>query len=132
MRIETREPNSEEVFYFELAEEVRKKTLPASNDILRQLLTLSVALTGGSLAIFRENMLPTAFRIPVVVSFLVAVIIGLLSVFPITDIVQLNSVPDIKRSVTNVLWWKKFQLRTIAFFLVSGLLLATLGVIFQS
>ena len=47
-----------EIFYHELGDELAKKRLPFLNDLLRQLLTISISLAGGGLYFLDDQTCP--------------------------------------------------------------------------
>lgn len=120
--------SAEERYYLEWARETEKRNLTLINEVLRQLVTLTVALLAGSVAFLKEGILPIGFRVALVMCLLASLVASLLGVIPFQGTVA-GSPLSIKRHKERAVRWKHFWLRLAAGLLVVGFLCAILGLI---
>lgn len=74
---------AEDEFYHDLGGELFKKTLPLLNDVLSKLLTVSIALSGGSAFFLGDAGYPQWTRITAAMMFVLASVSSLFGVNPL-------------------------------------------------
>lgn len=125
-------PDTMEVFYSELGDELFRKNITTLNDTLRQLLTTSTALMGGGMVFLDAKMCETGFRFAALVMFFLSVCISLLGIHPYRDSAHLGMPYEIKANVEAAIWWKDGFVYACSIFLAVGLLLAFVGVLLKT
>ena len=106
-----RRPTEEVDFYTQWARENAKEFFKNANATLGQLLTLSTALLGGSIAFWPNIPIATPYRMLVVVALLVTVLICVFSVMPREGRMDPRNADDIKRHMDEVAAYKVRRLR---------------------
>jgi hypothetical protein len=122
------EPTDESLLFISLGEEQIKRAVPFLNEVLRQLVTLSTALMGGSIAFLKADtpIHPTA-KTSAAVLFLLALLAALFGVLPYRSTIRPLFPNDIKRSVQAAMVWKDRLVWLSSGFLVVGLVVVLFG-----
>ncbi len=76
------EPSEEELFYVGLGDQLIKDTLPFLNQVLRQLVTLTVALLAVSVAIYDKEVVHRPLMVVGMVFLLISAILSFAGVLP--------------------------------------------------
>jgi hypothetical protein len=118
-----------EAFFTRFGEELYKRNLPLLNEVLRQLLTTSVALMGGGVAFLGADLCNPDLRIAALIMFFLAVCAALIGVHPYRNNLALGMPYEIMASVENAVWWKDGFIWACSVFIALGLLAAFAGVI---
>ena len=121
-----------EVLYHQIGEDLAKKQLPFTNDLLRQLLTMSVSLAGGGLYFLDDKMCDKGFKLVAVGMFFVGVIFALLGVLPYRDRFCISAPHQVKDFVDRAITWKDGMIWGASIFLFFGLIVAFVGVLVKS
>ena len=119
-------PSSRDAFYFKWGRETLKEIVPTLHDILHKLITLDVALIGGSFAIKDEFIGPRC-RIFILIGLIASLICAFVGFAPRADTVNLNKPHEIEKFEENTIAYKNDWFRKSAFFLVLSLIFATAG-----
>jgi hypothetical protein len=126
-----RAATNEEIRLFEWAEEVQKKSLNVVTDSLKQLVTLTIALLGGTAALYNQLPVAAPFKALFFITLLGTLGVSLWGMYPIVS--RIECVEDIRdareKSLPHRLWflWLASVLLFAAFgFLAFSLLLASL------
>lgn len=114
-----RPPNQKEIFYLQWGLETLKNNIKLSNDILKQLLTLSSAMLGVSI-IFETIIVTEWIKILVLLSFLLSLIVAFIGILPYERKVNLDSPNDIQKHKISALKHKRCYLWISASFLTIG------------
>ncbi len=114
--LQGRRPTEESDFYTQWARE-------NANTTLGQLLTLSTALLGGSIAFWPNIPIATPYRMLVVVALLVTVLICVFSVIPREGRMDPRNPDDIKRHMDEVAAYKLRRLRLAKAAIVTALVI---------
>jgi hypothetical protein len=120
-------PSEEESFYLALGEEITKRSLPFTNEVLRQMVTLSTAMAGGGAAFLNEPLITLTYKIPAVVFFLLALAAALVGVFPFVSTMDRNCPAEVKATVSRAVWFKLGCLCGSAIFSIVGLIAVVAG-----
>ena len=102
-----RQPSDEELFYTQWARETSKTNINLANDVLKQLLTLSTALLGGSVLFLAENMMHGFLRFLAIFSFFAALIVSFLGVLPYEAHLDIKNVTAIRNHKKRALDHKR-------------------------
>lgn len=102
-----RPPSDEDLFYTQWARETLKSSINLANDVLKQLLTLSTALLGGSVLFLAENMMPGLLRFLAILSFFAALIVSFLGVLPYEAHLDIKNVTAIRNHKQRTLDHKR-------------------------
>jgi uncharacterized membrane protein len=121
--LQGRRPTEESDFYTQWARENAKEFFKNANTTLGQLLTLSTALLGGSIAFWPNIPIATPYRMLVVVALLVTVLICVFSVIPREGRMDPRNPDDIKRHMDEVAAYKLRRLRLAKAAIVTALVI---------
>ncbi len=102
-------PSEDDTFYLTWGKETLKNNINLSNDILKQIITLSSALLGVSI-IYDKIVSNELIRIIVLLLFLLSLVISLLGVLPYEKTVSINSPSQIKEFKRKALKHKRIYL----------------------
>src|SRR4051812_41938515 len=78
-------PTGDDLFYIDFGGELVKRALPFVNEVLRQMVTLSSALAGGSAAFLGETMIGPGYKSAAVFCFVAALAFAFAGVLPYRD-----------------------------------------------
>jgi len=124
-----RPPSDKELYYARWARETLKRNIDLANDVLKQLVTLNMALLGGSVLFLAEDMMPQPLRFLAIFSFLAALIISFLGVLPYESHLDIQNVTAVRYHKQQALRHKRKYLWGSAFcsalgfgFVIAGLL----------
>lgn len=126
------EPTTEEVFYSDLGDELFKRNIPFLNDVLRQLMTLSVGLMGGGMFFLTDAVCDKGMRLVAMGMFFISLGISLIGILPYGHAVHLGMPVEIRESVNRAIWWKTGWVWGSTVFLVLGLGLAFIGLLLKA
>jgi hypothetical protein len=116
-------------FYTEWGAELRKGSLTFLNDVLRQMVTTSVALMSGSIAFLTDQLITRPYKLGAVLLFLLALVFAFVGVFPYRDELDRTSPAAVRRSIEGGRSWKEGWLWACAISLALGLTVAAVGVL---
>lgn len=122
--------SAEDEFFVEFGEEIFKKTIPFLNDVLRQLLTTSIALSGGTLMFLTDPRCDKNLKLAAAVMFFLAIGCSFVGVLPYRDSFRPDCPAEIKANANRVTWWKYGWVSGAVVFIALGLVLAFVGVWF--
>ena len=114
-----RPPSTDDTFYTQWGRETLKNNIKLSNDILKQLITLSSALLGVSI-IFDDIVKTDWVKILVLLSFFTSLVVAFFGFLPFENKVNLNSPTDIKEHKKKALKCKRWYLWSSAGALTVG------------
>jgi hypothetical protein len=118
-----RKPPDDPEFYLEWGKEETKAFLANATTALGQLLTLSTALLGGTIAFWNYIPIALGYRFVVVAAALTTVLICLFSTMPRSGGFDPNSASDIRSYMEHTLADKKRRLRNAKWSLIATLLI---------
>ena len=119
MQQQGQQPSTEDEFYLKWGYETVKNNIKFSNEILKQIITLSTTLLAAS--IIFEYIIPyTWVKILVLLSFFISLVTAFVGVLPFERSVDLNSPSDIKRHKRAALKHKRWYLWISAGMLIIG------------
>ena len=124
----SRAPTADEIFYQEWGRETLKANIETATDVLKQLITINVALLGGGAAFLEGSDVGAVSRALVLFAFFVGLVISLLGVIPTESKVDCRVPEEVKKHKSKALCWKRGFLAVSAGFTVFGLLVATIVV----
>ena len=127
--IQGRMATAEEEFFVGLGESIFKGTIPYLNDVLKQLLTVSIALSGGTLMFLSDPQCSKGMKLAAAVLFGAAIICAFVGVLPYRDWVRLDVAAEIKDNVNRAIWWKYGWFCGTITFILLGLAVAFAGVL---
>jgi hypothetical protein len=127
--LQGRRPTEEVDFYTQWARENAKEFFKNANTTLGQLLTLSTALLGGSIAFWPNIPIATPYRLLVVVALLVTVLICVFSVMPIEGRMDPLNPDDIRRHMEEVASYKLQRLQLARWAIVVSLCVMVVGLL---
>lgn len=129
--VQARPPTTMPDFYLQWGRENVKEYAKNANTALGQLLTLSTALLGGTIAFWDRIPIDVLYRRFVIAALLVTVFICLYSAMPSEGSMDLADPEDIRRHMEELrdtkmrrLVWAKISLMTTLVLAVFGLLIA--------
>lgn len=125
----SRAPTEDELFYQEWGRETLKANIGNAIDVLKQLITINVALLGGAAVFLEGSDLAPASRALILFAFFVGLVSSLLGVIPTESEVDCRVPEEVKRHKSRALNQKRWFLGISAGFTVIGLLLATMVVL---
>jgi hypothetical protein len=102
-------PTNEDDFYLDWGKESLKNNIKLSNDVLKQLITLSTALLGLSI-IYEKIVENEILRVIVMILFFLSLLLSLLGILPYEKKILLNSASQIKQHKVKALKHKRFYL----------------------
>lgn len=124
-------PTNEDEFYLNWGKESLKNNIKLSNEILKQIITLSTALLGLTI-IYEKIVSVEILRIIVLLLFFISLVVSLLGVLPFEGTISLNSPTEIKEFKRKVLKHKRIYLwisgggLTLGFAIIIGELITKL------
>lgn len=121
--------SAEDEFFIGVGEDIFKKTIPFLNDVLRQLLTASIALSGGTLMFLTDPACNKGLKLAAACAFFLAIICAFVGVLPYRDSFRPDAPNEIKLHVRAVTWWKYGWICGAVVFKAFGLVLAFVGVL---
>ncbi|MGH7802415.1 MAG: hypothetical protein ACREOW_17610 [Thermodesulfobacteriota bacterium] len=127
--ISGRQLTEEEKFYVAWGRESLKNNLILVNEVLRQLLTLSSALLGGSIIFIDEKIMDSHAKVVIIFLFLLSLVVSFLGMLPFEGSIDPRNPLLIKQHKEAALKWKRFFLWTASVLLISGFVLALIGII---
>ncbi len=122
-------PTNEEIFYAEYGDDLTRDTIPFLNQVLRQFVTLSTALMGGSIAFLSDSLVDPDFKKSIVVLFLFSLVAALLGVLPYRGKFHRRCPNEIKEVCLSARTWKTRFLWISAAMIFIGSLVAILGIL---
>src|SRR5579863_2182827 len=125
--IQGRPASPAQEFYYQWGLETLKNNFTVLNDVLRQLVTLSASLLGGSIAFLKASLLGTEYRNAVVIAFFVSLVFAFLGMMPYEGKFDPQRPDSVKRHKGRAVKWKRIWVWTTAGLLATGFLLATVG-----
>ena len=124
-----RKPPTEPDFYLQWGKENAKEFIKNANAALGQLLTLSTALLGGSIAFWANIPIDVHYRFVVVAMLLSTVLVCLFSAMPSEGTMDLKSASDIRAYMEHVFAYKRKRLRIAKWSLFASLIIMMFGLI---
>lgn len=125
--IQGRPASPEQEFYYQWGLETLKNNFTVLNDVLRQLVTLSASLLGGSIAFLNPRLIGTGYKNAVVITFFVALVFDFFGMMPYEGKFD-PQVPDsVKRHKDRAVRRKRIWAWITAGLLTAAFLLATVG-----
>jgi hypothetical protein len=124
-----RTPPADPDFYIKWGQESAKAFVANANTALGQLLTLSTALLGGTIAFWSHVPFAQTFRFAVVAALLFTVLVCLFSAMPSEGRFTSNNAADIRDYMEHVFAYKRRRLRIAQWSLVATLLLMIAGLV---
>jgi hypothetical protein len=124
------EVGPEELFYIEWARETKKKNIAVATDALQRLVTLNCALLGGSIALYRQSILPFWIQPVVIVFFFLSLLCSVYGMIPQVREADANDPEDIRDKKDKILEGKVRVLWAASFFLIVGFALCLLAMPF--
>ncbi len=88
--------SSDDKFYLDWGRESLRNNLRLLNDVLRQLVTLTSTLLGGTVVFLDEKIINPSYKIYIIMAFFIALIIAFIGMLPHTSKVNLSSPSAIK------------------------------------
>ena len=123
-------PSEQDLFFVSLGDELVRRNLPYLNDVSRQLVTLSTALAGGSIAILRDaDMCFPWLRFVAIAIFLLALATSLLGMLPRAGEITRRAPNVIRRGLETALISKRRLCRIAAGLIVGGLVVVLVGLL---
>ena len=119
----------EDTFYLSWAEESLKNTLPFLNDVLRQLVTLSSTLLGGSIAFISINMIGPRYHYVATISFFLALITSFIGILPRRGSVSFQDISQNQHDLEAALNWKLRLCRIAGVLIAFGFLAIIVGLL---
>ena len=118
-----------EIFYMRLGEEIVNRNIQTLNEVLRQLLTLSVGLAGGGAVFLSDDLCSKGLKIAAVIMFGLAMIASFVGVMPYREDVPMSMPCEIKASFERAIGWKDGFIYGAAVFIFLGFALALVGIL---
>lgn len=122
-------PSEEEKFYVAWGYRTLTDTLPFLNEVLRQLVTLSSTLLGGSIAFLDDKMINLTLKKFVLIVFFATLIISFFGILPYNETFDVRKPSETKRYVDNVIKLKLLYVRIACILLGTGFVLALIGLL---
>ena len=116
-----------DLFYSGLGDEQIKRRVPFLNEVLRQMVTLSTTLMGGTI-IFLKELVSDEFKKSIAIIFLFSLAAAFAGVLPHRSRIVRRCPDDIKVAYNEATSWKEWMLWISAGFLFVGLLIALIGI----
>src|ERR1043165_2349730 len=120
-------PDPMDVFYTEVGNDIFKRNVPFLNEVLRQLLTLSVRLMGGSLFFLSEATCDQRYKFVAICFFFFAMLAAFIGVLPFRDSVRIGDPAHIRASIKKAITWKDGFVWTASIFLILGFFVMLIG-----
>ncbi len=127
--IQATAPSEDDEFYIAWGRETLKNNITFANEVLRQLVSLNVALLGGSIIFLDDKLLDSTFKLFIILAFLLSLIFSFAGIMPFGRYVDLRVAEDIRRHKRLVLSWKLYFLGTAGVLLGIGFILALAGIL---
>jgi len=105
-----REPSKETKFFLAWGRESLKANLTLANDALKQLVTLSATLLGGSVVFLDASLMGVSFRALAIAGFFCSLIFSFFGMMPCEEAVLLQAPGDIKEHKKRALSKKRLWL----------------------
>lgn len=121
-------PENLKVFYKDWSKELIKENFKTANTALGQILTLSTALLGGSIAFWNNLPIGKPFNFIVLAFLLVTVIISLVATTPSVGSFDPENPDDIKRHVLILFRYKYKRIKYARNTLIISILLMVIGI----
>lgn len=119
------------VLWTDAAQEIFKRNVPFLNEVLRQLLTASIALAGGGILFLSDAACQRGFKVTAGALFLLGILSALAGVLPYRDDVCPFEVRAVQDSLRRVIAWKSGWIWAASVFVVLGLVVAFVGVLLK-
>jgi hypothetical protein len=117
---------------FKLGKRMIEGSIETVQDTLRQLLTLSTALLGGSIAFMNEQLTPLGFKAVCVLFFMATVGISFYGTMPYSAGLVPNIPESVRETRDRALESKTAKLRLAGGSLLLGFAVAVLGIVWRS
>jgi hypothetical protein len=124
-------PSAESEFYVAWGRDLVKNSFTLANDALRQLVTLSTLLLGGSVAFLDAWMIDPVFRATAIGLFLVSLCASLSGLMPAEGALNFQIPQDVKRLQEQAMHAKAVKLRIGGWSLFLGAGMAALGTLWR-
>jgi hypothetical protein len=125
------DPTAEEKFYLDWGLETVKSNISRLNELLRNLVTLSVSLLAGSVVFYGDAMTTPFFKGMTTAALIAAAIVSVLGSIPEQYKIDLSDPNQIKAAKAQTLAKKKIWYQASAILLLAGLCFAALGMGFK-
>ena len=103
-------PSEDDEFYISWGRETLKQNLVFANEVLRQLVTLNVALLGGSIIFLDNKFVDTNIKALAILFFFISLAISFIGIMPYTRSVDLRVADDIRKHKKSALIHKRYYL----------------------
>jgi hypothetical protein len=103
-------PSEDDEFYISWGRETLKHNLVFANEVLRQLVTLNVALLGGSIIFLDNIFVDSNIKVFALLSFFFSLIISFIGIMPYARSVDLRVADDIREHKESALKHKLYYL----------------------
>jgi hypothetical protein len=125
--IQGRPPSPEQEFYYQWGLETLKNNFTVLNDVLRQLVTLSASVLGGSIAFLSPRLIGTEYKNAVVITFFMSLVFAFFGMMPYEGKFDPQRPDSVKLHKGRAVKWKRTWVWITAASLTAGFLLATVG-----
>jgi magnesium-transporting ATPase (P-type) len=122
-------PSEDEEFYISWGRETLKNNITLVNEVLRQLVSLNIALLGGSIVFLNDNLIDWAFKVAIILMFFSSLIFSFVGIMPRGGRVDLRVAEEIRRHKSRILKWKLYFVGTAGLLLGTGFILALIGLL---
>ena len=119
--------SEEQEFYYEWGFETLKNNLKILNEVLRQLVTLSASLLGGSIAFLDTSLIGPQYKTPVVVAFFLSLMFAFFGMMPYEGEFDPRRPDSVKRHKDRAFRWKRIWVWATGGLLILGFLIAMVG-----
>lgn len=109
--------------------ETLKNNINFLNEVLRQLVSLNVALLGGSVIFLNDTFMNSTFKVFVILVFLLSLMFSFVGIMPYGRSVDLRVAEDIRKHKRFVLTFKLYFTGTAGILLGAGFILALIGIL---
>jgi hypothetical protein len=127
--IEGEPPTEEEEFYVQWGFETIKNNLKFLNEVLRQLVTLSATLLGGSIAFLDTSMIDARYKNAAVAFFFLSLLSSFLGILPYRGEINPLNPNSVKRHKEAAYKSKRFYLLLTELLLALGFLITVIGMV---
>lgn len=125
-------PDATDAFYCDIGNQLIRNRIPFMNEVLRQLLTLSVAMLGGSTFFLGPAVCHPGLRIAAMSMFLLSLLCALFGVLPFRATIRLHVVHEIRETIESIILSKDRFVWASSIFLVLGFAASVFGVLLHS
>lgn len=122
-------PSEDDEFYISWGRETLKNNINFLNEVLRQLVSLNVALLGGSIIFLNDTFMDSTFKGLVILVFLLSLMFSFAGIMPYGRSVDLRVAEDIRKHKRFVLTLKLYFTGTAGILLGTGFILALIGIL---